>query len=81
MENKDLQARYSALKERLRNLGLERAKLEANIETIEKRQTELEKDIKRIAAVNSVEEAVEKEKSLHEKIDKIIKEAEELLDD
>ncbi|GEM_PF-6910421 len=81
MENKDLLVRYSNLKDKLKNLDVEKVKLETRIETIEKRQAELEKEIKKIAVVDSIKDAIKKEKALKDKLDRLMLEAEELFND
>jgi chromosome segregation ATPase len=80
-DNIDLQKKYNDLTERLNKKKLEKAKYETRLETLEKQQSDTLAEIKKLANVETVEEAENKLKAIDNKISIVSAEAEELLDE
>lgn len=81
MNSNELQTKFKNLSDGLGNLRLEKAKLEANLDTLIKQKDTAFNKIKELANVSSIEEAEEKLTKLKTKLDELAKEAEELLND
>lgn len=81
MNSNELQTKFKNLSDGLGNLRLEKAKLEANLDTLIKQKDTAFNKIKELANVSSIEEAEEKLVKLKTKLDELAKEAEELLND
>lgn len=81
MNSNELQTKFKNLSDGLGNLRLEKAKLEANLDTLIKQKDTAFNKIKELANVSSIEEAEEKLVKLKTKLEELAKEAEELLND
>lgn len=81
MNSNELQTKFKNLSDGLGNLRLEKAKLEANLDTLIKQKDTAFNKIKELANVSSIEEAEEKLTKLKTKLDDLAKEAEELLNE
>jgi len=81
MNSNELQTKFKNLSDGLGNLRLEKAKLEANLDTLIKQKDTAFNKIKELANVSSIEEAEEKLVKLKTKLDELAKEAEELLNE
>lgn len=77
----DLQTKFKNISDELDRLNLQKAKAEANLETLEKEKQKVHEEIKELANANSVEEAKEKLTKLKEKLNTLSKEAEAVLND
>ena len=81
MNSNELQTKFKNLSDGLGNLRLEKAKLEANLDTLIKQKDTAFNKIKELANVSSIEEAEEKLTKLKTKLEELAKEAEELLNE
>ena len=81
MNSNELQTKFKNLSDGLGNLRLEKAKLEANLDTLIKQKDTAFNKIKELANVSSIEEAEEKLVKLKTKLDELAEEAEELLNE
>lgn len=81
MNSNELQTKFKNLSDGLGNLRLEKAKLEANLDTLIKQKDTAFNKIKELANVSSIEEAEEKLVKLKTKLEELAEEAEELLNE
>jgi len=79
MSSNDLQQRFQSISDEIENLNLQKARVEANLETIAKEKEILRQQIIELANVNTVEEAENVLIKLKEKLDMLSKEAEAIL--
>jgi UDP-N-acetyl-D-mannosaminuronic acid transferase (WecB/TagA/CpsF family) len=79
MTNKELQQKFNELTDRLNALKLEDARLETQLEALEKEQGDTEKKLMTAANVENILDAAKKKDQLEAKIKELIAEAETLL--
>lgn len=77
--NTNLTQKYTSLKDKLNVAKIEAAKLQAQIEALEKEQAETEEKILSVSGVKTLTEAIDKQGQLEVKIKELIDEAETLL--
>lgn len=81
MSSNDLQIKFQNLSDDIENLNLQKAKVEANLETLAKEKESLRQQIIELANVNTIEEAEDRLLKLREKMQELSKEAEAILND
>ena len=79
MSNNDLQQRFQSISDEIESLNLQKARAEANLETMAKEKESLRQQIIELANTNTIEEAEDKLLKLKEKLQMLSKEAEAIL--
>lgn len=81
MSDKDLQQKYSKLKEDLETLKVSKVKAQTTIETLESRKDELEAEIKELTKTDNMDDAMKKFSLVKKTLDELLEEAEALVSD
>lgn len=81
MNSKELQSKYNNLKEELSELTLNKAKAEANLESLSNTQKEIKEELKKLSGTDNIEEAKKKLEALEKKLSDLVEKAEGILDE
>jgi 2-phospho-L-lactate guanylyltransferase (CobY/MobA/RfbA family) len=78
LNNKELQNKYSGLKDRLSDLKSDKVRKETLLESLEEQVKSLEDKIKLVAKTETVELAKKKLSKVNDKLEELLQEAEEI---
>ncbi len=79
MTNKELQEKYTSLKDQVNALAIDKVKSQTLLETLGTKKSALEDEILKLAKANTLEEAKEKLDLVKKTLDDLVTQAENLL--